>query len=487
MAHLDGLPTVRRYAALGERFYSRVAPTPRGEPYRVSVNPAAAGLLGLDPDTLPDELLAGVFSGQRLPAWAEPIATVYAGHQFGVYVPRLGDGRALLLGEVVGPDETFEVQLKGAGPTPYSRMGDGYAVLRSTLREYLASEAMAGLGIPTTRALCVVGSDAPVYRETVETGATLTRLAPTHVRFGTFEYFAHTRQYEALRQLADHVAEHHYPEYLVLTGEARYAALFGAVVARTARLIARWQAVGFCHGVMNSDNMSITGLTIDYGPYGFLDAFDPGHICNHSDHGGRYAYFRQPHIALWNLGCLAQALLPLVESEPLRERIEGYGAIYNAAYLDGMRAKLGLREARDDDPGLVEGFLEILARWGMDFTNSFRRLSTLSLEDGTCELRDHCPDPRALDDWLTRYRSRLRDEGSDDTQRAARMNRVNPRYVLRNYLAQQAIERAQAKDFGEVDRLLAVLQQPFDEHPGCEHYAAEPPEWGRRLAVSCSS
>jgi len=488
MAGLDTLPTVRRYAALGEGFYSRVSPTPRGEPYKVSVNPAVARLLGLDPATLSDEAVAGAFSGQRLPAWAEPMATVYAGHQFGVYVPRLGDGRALLLGEVAGPEGVFEVQLKGAGPTPYSRMGDGYAVLRSTIREYLASEAMAGLGIPTTRALCIVGSDAPVYRETVETGATLTRVAPTHVRFGTFEYFAHTRQDAFLKQLADHVVAHHYPGFLGLHGAEPYAALFGAVVERTARLIARWQAVGFCHGVMNSDNMSITGLTIDYGPFGFLDAFDPGHICNHSDHGGRYAYFRQPHIGLWNLGCLAQSLLPLVESGPLRERLEGYGEIYNAAYLDAMREKFGLCQARDDDLALIEGFLEILTRWRMDFTNSFRRLATLGLEDGVCELRDHCPDPAALDAWIARYRARLRDEGSvDDRERAARMNRVNPRYVLRNYLAQQAIERAGQKDFSEVDRLLGVLQRPFDEHPGCEHYAGEPPEWGRHLAVSCSS
>lgn len=486
MSRLHVLPTVARYATLGETFYSRVSPTPQGEPYRVSVNPAAAALLGLDPEELHSQAALEAFSGQQLPPWAEPLAAVYAGHQFGVYVPQLGDGRALLLGEVVGPDDTWEVQLKGAGPTPYSRMGDGYAVLRSTLREYLASEAMAGLGIPTTRALCVMGSDAPVYRETAETGAILTRLAPSHIRFGTFEYFAHTRQTQALQQLADHVVEHHYPEYQPLSGEARYSAMFGEVVRRTARLIAHWQAVGFCHGVMNSDNMSILGLTIDYGPYGFLDAFDPGHICNHSDRGGRYAYQRQPHIGLWNLGCLAQALLPLVDSGPLREHLEGYGEHYNAAYLEAMGAKLGLSRPREADLELIGDFLGLLAHWRMDFSNSFRLLAQEPLT-GKGPLRDHCPDIRSMDDWLGRYRARLQEDDGDDAVRAARMNQVNPCYVLRNYLAQEAIEAAQRHDFAPVDRLLAVLQNPFVEQAGYEHYAQEPPEWGRHLAVSCSS
>ncbi|MDQ2694406.1 MAG: YdiU family protein, partial [Pseudomonadota bacterium] len=298
MRTLEQLRFVNRYATLPETFFRRVRPSPEGEPQRVSFNPAAAELLDLDPAEAGRDDFARCFAGWRLPPGAEPIAAVYAGHQFGVYVPQLGDGRAILLGEVENAaGGSWDVQLKGAGPTPYCRGFDGRAVLRSTIREYLCSEAMHGLGIPTTRALCIVGTNAPVHRETVEPGAVLTRLAQSHVRFGTFEYFSHSGRHDDLARLADFVIRHHYPALADQPPAQRYAGLFAEVVTRTAQLLAHWQAMGFAHGVMNTDNMSILGLTLDYGPYGFMDAFDIGFVPNHTDVQGRYAFDRQPHVA----------------------------------------------------------------------------------------------------------------------------------------------------------------------------------------------
>lgn len=482
MKTLEQLAFDNTYARLPARFYSRVTPTPQGTPYRVSVNPAAAALLGLDPQEFERPDFPAIAAGYQPLPQAEPIAAVYAGHQFGVYVPRLGDGRAILLGEVMNGDNRWEIQLKGAGPTPYSRMGDGYAVLRSTIREYLAGEAMHGLGIPTTRALAIVGSDAPVYRETAETGATLIRLAPTYVRFGTFEFFSHTQQTEALKTLADYVIERHYPEF---SGD--YAGFFREVVTRTARLLAQWQAVGFTHGVMNTDNMSIVGLTIDYGPYGFMDAYIPRYIPNHSDAAGRYAFSRQPQIALWNLAALGQALLPLCDEAALRAALDSYGEVFNAHYLALMCAKLGLGATRADDAKLIEDFLILLARNGSDYTNSFRALSRFSRHGDNTHLRDRFLDRPAFAAWAGRYAERLAAEASDDGERQVRMNRVNPKYILRNYLAQLAIERAQHKDFDEIERLRQVLADPYSEQPDFESYAAAPPDWAREIELSCSS
>ncbi|HXH02260.1 MAG TPA: YdiU family protein [Candidatus Competibacteraceae bacterium] len=488
MKTLEQLRFDNSYARLPERFYSRVRPTPRGEPYLVAFNPEAARLLELDDGEAERADCAAIFAGWRLLPGAEPIAAVYAGHQFGVWVPRLGDGRAILLGEALTEaGSRWDLQLKGAGPTPYARMGDGYAVLRSTIREYLCGEAMAGLGIPTTRALCIVGSDAPVYRETVETGATLLRLAPSHVRFGSFEYFAHSGQPEQVRQLADYVIALHFPEQARLPEAERYPAWFAEVVARTARLIAQWQAVGFAHGVMNTDNMSILGLTLDYGPFGFLDAYEPGFICNHSDTFGRYAFNRQPAIAHWNLACLATALLPLIPEAELRAALERFPLLFDEYYLALMRAKLGLTEAREEDAELIGDWLDLLVRGHLDYSNSFRALCRFRLDGEHRELRDRCLDRGAFDAWAARYRARLLAEGSCDRERRARMERVNPKYILRNYLAQVAIERAKEKDFAEIERLRALLAEPFAEHPQMEAYAAEPPEWGRHLEIDCSS
>jgi len=494
---LETLAFDNSYARLGDDFSVEVAPSPLPAPYRVSFNGRAAALLGLDASEGENPALLEYFSGARRLPGAEPRAAVYAGHQFGVYVPRLGDGRALLLGEVLnGAGERWELHLKGSGPTPFSRGGDGRAVLRSTLREYLGSEALHGLGVPTTRALCVIGSDAPVYREEVETGATLVRLSPSHVRFGTFEYFAHTHQPEQVARLLDHVLERHVPPAgetgptrAGRTGAERALAFYEWVTERTAVLLAHWQAVGFAHGVMNTDNMSILGVTLDFGPYGFLDEYEPGFICNHSDERGRYAFEKQPRIAQWNLACLGGALLSQVSEAEAMPVLKTFQARYEAHFLSRMRAKLGLLEGRAGDEGLVRGLLSCMAESRVDYTAFFRALGGFSTEADArnAPLRDQFLDREGFDAWAQGYRARLISEGGNDAERKARMDRVNPAYVLRNYLAQQAIEKAQEKDFSEVDRLLELLADPFTERPGFERYAAPPPAWGRHLAVSCSS
>jgi uncharacterized protein YdiU (UPF0061 family) len=472
--------------SLGGGYGTGLPPQSVPAPHWVARSDALAASLGLADWMASDDALA-VLSGARIPAGTRPHASVYSGHQFGVWAGQLGDGRALMLGEIETPGGPMEVQLKGSGLTPYSRMGDGRAVLRSSIREFLGSEAMAALGIPTTRALAVIGSPQPVQRETIETAAVVTRVAPSFLRFGHFEHFAHTaNDIAALRRLLDATIERYFP---ALQGHAQpTAALLGEVTQRTAHLMAQWQAVGFCHGVMNTDNMSLLGLTIDYGPFGFLDAFDPGHICNHSDHEGRYAYARQPGVAMWNLYALAQALLPAIDgppeaaSEQLLGALEPYKAEYARAMLAALRAKLGLASQRDDDQALIDDLVRLMAADHADFTITFRRLA--GPDSAT---RDVFVDREAFDAWALRYRARLALEASDDIERSARMKRVNPKFVLRNHLAQTAIERAQQGDFSEVQRLLKVLERPFDEQPEYTAYADHPPAWAQQIEVSCSS
>jgi uncharacterized protein YdiU (UPF0061 family) len=490
LRRIEQLPFENRYATLPDRFHARLRPTPLPDPYLVAFNPDAAPLIGLDPAEAERPEFAAYFAGNLVPAGAEPLAAVYAGHQFGVWVPQLGDGRAILLGEVRAADGPgrWDVQLKGSGRTPYSRMGDGRAVLRSTIREYLCSEAMHGLGIPTTRALAIVGSNAPVIRENVETAAVLTRMAPTHVRFGTFEFFCWSRQPEAVRTLADHVLAEHYAE--LAGGPDAYVRLLTTVVDRTARLIADWMAVGFCHGVMNTDNMSILGLTIDYGPFGFLDGFDWGHVCNHSDGTGRYAYRMQPGIAYWNLERLAQALSPLVPAAAAQAALEPFEPTFLAAYGERMTAKLGLEAKHEDDDELVRELLALMHESRTDYTIFFRRLAPFDDGDATdgAPLRDFFVDREKFDAWAQRYRERLAWESSDARRRRERMNRVNPKYVLRNHLAEVAIRKARdERDYGEIERLRRLLARPFDEQPEMEAYAALPPDWAGSIAVSCSS
>ena len=486
---LETLSFDNSYARLPQAFYARLNPTPFSEPpCLIHANQSAAALIDLDPEQFERPELAELFGGKALAPGMEPLAMLYSGHQFGVYVPQLGDGRAILLGEAKNEQgQRWDLHLKGAGMTPFSRDGDGRAVLRSTIREYLCCAAMQSLGIPTTQALCLVGSDDKVYREQVETGAMLVRMAPSHVRFGTFEVFYYRKQHEHLRTLADYVIDQHFPH--LRDAEQRYAQFFTEVVERTARLIAQWQAIGWAHGVMNTDNMSILGLTMDYGPYGFMDDYDAGFICNHSDHNGRYAFNQQPYIGLWNLSCLAQALLPLVEKEALKAGLGTYQPLLDREYQNRMRAKFGLLEAQAEDDELIRDFLGLLQGSHADYTIFFRELGAFSSQNGAVneKLREHFLNRERFDEWAVRYRDRLRGEGSRDDERCKRMNRVNPKYVLRNYLAQAAIEKAQNKDFSEIDRLFTLLQDPFKDQQGMEVYALPPPNWGKHLAVSCSS
>jgi uncharacterized protein YdiU (UPF0061 family) len=468
---------------LGPAFGTDLPPRPVSEPHWVARSERLASELSLSEWLRSDDALQ-VLAGNRVAEGTRPFASVYSGHQFGVWAGQLGDGRALLLGEIDTPAGAMEVQLKGSGLTPYSRMGDGRAVLRSSIREFLCSEAMQALGIPTTRALAVIGSPLPVRRESIESAALVTRVAPSFLRFGHFEHFTHTAQDggRALRVLFDATMQRWFPAQ-----EPTPEALLEEVARRTARLMAQWQLVGFCHGVMNTDNMSLLGLTIDYGPFGFLDAFDPGHVCNHSDDQGRYAYARQPGVAFWNLHALAQALLPLLDgpaeaaSEQLLAALEPYKAEYSAAMVAGLRAKLGLASAHDDDAALADDLLRLMAEDHADFTIAWRRLAS------TDAARDCFLQRDKFDAWAQRYRERLEWEGSHDGERAARMNRVNPKFVLRNHLAQNAIEAAQRGEFGETERLLHVLEHPFDEQPDRETYADFPPDWASHLEVSCSS
>lgn len=480
-------PWRHRFADLGPAFYTEVQPAPLPDPHPIGLNAPLAAALGLDPQRLRQADAVRALAGSLPIEGTRPLASVYSGHQFGVWAGQLGDGRAILLGELDTPEGPMEVQLKGAGLTRYSRMGDGRAVLRSSIREYLCSEAMHGLGIPTTRALSLTGSPQPVVRETVETAAVVARVAPSFIRFGHFEHFSANGHTAELRRLADFVIDNWYPECRDGHGNA-YARLLQAVSARTAELMAQWQAVGFCHGVMNTDNMSILGLSIDYGPFQFMDAFNPAHICNHSDHGGRYAYHRQPNVAYWNLFCLGQALLPLMdEQQQALDALEPYKALFPAALTRRMGAKLGLADTRDGDAELVESLMQLMAKDAVDFTLLFRRLGDAA-EGRLDPVRDLFLQREAFDAWAARWQARLRAQpGFDTATTAAAMHRVNPRIVLRNHLAQTAIERAQQGDFSEVDRLLKALAAPFDERAGEDDLAAFPPDWAQHIEISCSS
>ncbi len=482
------LPWQKGFATLGSDFYTELRPTPLPSPHWVGTSHSVAQLLGLPEGWHQSEEALQALTGNQVLAGSTPLASVYSGHQFGVWAGQLGDGRAILLGELAGG---HEIQLKGAGRTPYSRMGDGRAVLRSSIREFLCSEAMHGLGIPTSRALCITGSPGLVLREELETAAVVTRVAPSFVRFGHFEHFAANDQEEQLRTLANYVIDRYYPECRSPEatspwGGNPYAALLHSVSERTAQLMAQWQAVGFCHGVMNTDNMSILGLTLDYGPFQFLDAFVPGHICNHSDHHGRYAYNRQPNIAYWNLFCLAQALLPLIEDQDTAlAALESYKTVFPDAFMARMHKKLGLTQAQDSSEALVEPLLQLLAQNAVDYTIFWRRLSHAVAEGQFEPVRDLFADRAAIDAWLLSYSELLALE--DKAQAADLMLNSNPKFVLRNHLGEQAIRAAKGGDFSELATLQRLLERPFDEHPGHEAYADFPPDWASSISISCSS
>jgi len=481
------LAWTHRFADLGPDFHTELRPTPLPDPHWVGQSRAVARDLELDDAWMQGDEALRAFTGNAVLPGMRPLASVYSGHQFGHWAGQLGDGRAILLGELPGPHGPLEVQLKGAGLTPYSRMGDGRAVLRSSIREFLCSEAMHALGIPTSRALCVTGSPGKVRREEIETAAVVTRVAPSFIRFGHFEHFSHSDQHAQLRTLADFVIDHFYPACRQAPGNP-YAALLEAVSARTAEMVAQWQAVGFCHGVMNTDNMSILGLTIDYGPFQFLDAFNPGHICNHSDTGGRYAYNRQPNIAYWNLFALGQALLPLMdEQQQALDALEPYKALMPAALQRRMNAKLGLERVQDGDAELTESLMKLMAADAVDFTIFWRRLSH-AVSGDLGPVRDLFLQREAFDAWAARWLERLQGQAgfvAEATQ--VQMLRVNPRVVLRNHLGELAIQRAKQGDFSEVARLQNALEHPFEEVAGQDDFAAFPPDWASQIEISCSS
>ncbi|WP_318369563.1 protein adenylyltransferase SelO [Enterobacter sp.] len=465
-------------------FYTALQPTPLSNARLVWHNADLAESLGIPPSLFDTTQGAGVWGGETLLPGMSPLAQVYSGHQFGVWAGQLGDGRGILLGEQLLSDgSTRDWHLKGAGLTPYSRMGDGRAVLRSTIRECLASEAMHHLGIPTTRALSIVTSDTPVMRERVEQGAMMIRVAESHARFGHFEHFYYRREPAKVQQLADFVIRHHWPH--LQDEQDKYRLWFSDVVSRTARLIARWQAVGFAHGVMNTDNMSILGLTIDYGPYGFLDDYNPAFICNHSDYQGRYRFDNQPAVGLWNLQRLAQTLSPFIDVDALNSTLDEYQHVLLTEYGRLMRSKLGLFTEQKADNELLNRLFALMAREGSDYTRTFRILSHTEQHSAQSPLRDEFIDRGAFDSWFTDYRERLARDEIDDAQRQQQMLSVNPAMILRNWLAQRAIEQAEQGDMTELHRLHDALRTPFTDRD--DDYVSRPPDWGKRLEVSCSS
>ena len=485
-------PFDNSYAALPDGFFARVAPTPVTSPKLVKLNHPLAVHLGLDPDWLSSPEGVDILAGKRVPDGAEPIAMAYAGHQFGHFVPQLGDGRAILLGEVIDADGIRrDIQLKGSGPTPFSRRGDGRAALGPVLREYIVSEAMAALGIPTTRSLAAVVTGENVVRETLLPGAVLTRVASSHIRVGTFQYFAARSDREGVKRLADHVIARHYPD--LANAERPYHALLEAVIARQAELVARWLLVGFIHGVMNTDNTSISGETIDYGPCAFMDRYDPATVFSSIDEMGRYAYGNQPRIALWNLTRFAECLLPLFSDDQEKAIAEAQSALgefaekFDTAYYAGLRSKLGLFTARDDDPELANDLLKVMAENAADFTLTFRRLSDVDAA-GDAGVRKLFGDPAAYDTWAARWRQRISDEPQDAATRQAAMRAVNPAFIPRNHRVEAVIEAAVSRnDFAPFEQLLMVLSKPFEDQPAFAEYAEPPKPDERVLQTFCGT
>jgi serine/tyrosine/threonine adenylyltransferase len=485
------------YVRLPERFYARQDPTPVARPSLVKLNVALARNLGLDPDALATPQGAEILAGNCVAEGSQPLAQAYAGHQFGHFVPQLGDGRANLLGEVLGRDGVrYDIQLKGAGPTAFSRRGDGRAALGPVLREYIVSEAMAALGVPTTRALAAVTTGEPVFREAVLPGAVLTRVAASHIRVGTFEYFAARQDTEAIRTLADYALARHYPE--AAKASHPFGTFLAGVVARQAHLVAEWMLIGFVHGVMNTDNTSVSGETIDYGPCAFMEAYDPATVFSSIDRHGRYAYGNQPAIMLWNLTRLAEALLPVLEQEDgsqeaalaaARQALEAFAPQYEAARAAGFRRKLGLFKEHDGDLELIEDLLQRMMANGADFTLTFRRLCDAGMDsEADAQVRTLFSDPAAYDAWADKWRRLLADEPVSPDQRAEAMRRVNPAFIPRNHMVEAALKAAvERQDFQPFEDLLEVVSRPYDERPGLDRYAAPAPPDERVLYTFCGT
>ena len=481
--------TNRFYNAIPVAYqYAKVSPFSNN--HLVCVSPAALTTLHLDDNVTQEDDFLAFISGQKLPEQGYSIAQVYAGHQFGQFVPQLGDGRALGIGEIQTPDhQYYELQLKGAGVTPYSRHGDGRAVLRSTIREFLASEALHHLNIPTTRALAITSTSDVVYREKPEPGAILTRFAESHIRFGHFEYFFHSNDIETLNQIADFCLTHYFTE--ANDAEDKHLAMLLEIVKRTAHLIAKWQSVGFTHGVLNTDNMSILGLTIDYGPFGFLDTYQPAFISNQSDHTGRYAFEQQPSIGLWNLNALAYTFSTWLSATQIRGALATYEQELVEHYNELMVAKLGIEKWQDSDSQLLGQLFALMEQQQADYTRVFRMLNQVSCSDQNnqaCQaLLAEFSDSGPMVKWLESYRPRLLADSMNESSRIQRQNNANPKYILRNYLAQSAIQSAYVGDYQEISQLTALLSKPFDEQVRYNAYANTAPDWSKELNISCSS
>ncbi len=472
------------YLNLESNFYEKVDPTPLHKPFVISTSQSAARLLGVDEDVALDEELLNIVNGNTKLEGSETFAMCYAGHQFGEFSGRLGDGRVINLGKVNGQN----LQVKGAGLTLYSRLGDGRAVLRSSIREYLMSEAMYGLGIETSRALALIGSETDVRREKMEKGAIVLRLSPTWVRFGTFEYFYASGEHDKLKVLADYVIEESFP---YLKGSAKehnsvYLKMYAEIVKNTATTLAKWQSVGFNHGVMNTDNMSIDGRTIDYGPFSFLDSYDPSYVCNETDKQGIYSFSNQAGSARWNLDMLAKILSPIIEHELAEEVLDDlFWSTYTNVYSQIVYEKMGLQTKQEEDKELSEGLFRALASADIDYTEFFRKLSRFN--GNKSDILDSSVNRKALDEWLDKYSMRLEKETLSEAARHEKMLAVNPKYVLKNHSLQEAIEKAEAHDFNMVNDLLKVALAPFDEHPELEYLCKATPMASKNINLSCSS
>ncbi|WP_429121293.1 protein adenylyltransferase SelO [Ensifer sp. 4252] len=480
-AETDAFHFDNSFARLPQQFFARVDPTPVAEPWLIKLNRPLAEELGLDVDSLKRDG-AQIFAGNSVPAGAAPLAMAYAGHQFGTFVPQLGDGRAILLGEVIDRNgQRRDIQLKGPGQTPFSRRGDGRAALGPVLREYIVSEAMFALGIPTTRALAAVVTGQPVYREQILPGAVFTRVAASHIRVGTFQFFAARGDMVSVQALADYAIDRHYPE--VRNDERPYLAFFKAVVARQAALIARWLHVGFIHGVMNTDNMTISGETIDFGPCAFMDAYDPKKVFSSIDQFGRYAYASQPAIGQWNLTRLAETLVPLFDPvaatavDLANDALGDYGAIFQRHWLDGMRRKIGLVSEEEGDLDLVQALLTAMHQGEADFTLAFRRLCECAADPtADADLTSLFAEPAGLTSWLADWRQRLEREPVTAGERAVAMRAVNPAYIPRNHRIEQAIVAAtEDADFSLFEALVDVTSKPYEDQPRFAAYA-DPPQ-----------
>ncbi len=510
MFHNHDSILVQEYASLGKPYVFQVPPTPlRTPPGLLHLNEQLADHIGLNPADLRTQRGVETLSGQH--QWPDypSLASVYCGHQFGVFVPQLGDGRALMLAEIRKGKQYRQLQLKGAGPTPFSRHADGRAVLRSSIREYLASEAMHALGIPTTRALSLTGSFDPVFRETTETAAVVCRVSESFLRFGHIEYFCYTNQLDALRTLLTWHIEQHHPDIQLGDSDTSFAQglmnWLQQVIQRTATMVAKWQSVGFCHGVMNTDNMSLLGLTIDYGPFGFIDAFDIDHICNHSDHQGRYSYRNQPRIAHWNLYALAQALSPLLPNskEQLQTALDAFADEFQHAHRNLFMKKLGLAGEELEQnavDALIENTLKLLHTHKIDFTRFFRSLNALNpKEKANLNLAKWQQSPffefklgdenqiHDASQWLDQWHELAQHNPLPNHDWVTHLNAVNPAFVLRNHLLQQAIEQAQQGELNELNGLFEALSTPFDENALQAKYTEQPPQWAQELVLSCSS